>query len=113
MTWHAVHEMTSDIVVHEATRVCAKLKDGIWREPLPVYSSHLTNYKELEVGRRMREARQKAGFTLRDLSRRAKTSAAQLSNIETGKAVMTFDSFSRLAGHSQYRRRRCPTAPSP
>jgi len=42
MTWHAVHENDQRHRCARSHRVCAKLKDGIWREPLPVYSSHLT-----------------------------------------------------------------------
>ena len=49
---------------------------------MPVYSSHLLQYPELNLGKRIREARQRQGLTLRQLARRLETSSARLSQIE-------------------------------
>ena len=55
---------------------------------MPVYTSHLTEYNALEIGRRIRGERHRVGLTLQRLARRCKFSAARLSRIENGHHVL-------------------------
>ena len=64
---------------------------------MPVYvqggGEHLVSW----TSNNLRAARQKAGLTLRGLSRRAKVSPAQLSKLETGKATLDLEQLEQLA----------------
>lgn len=64
---------------------------------MPVYSSHLVDYQGLGVGKRIREERQRKGYTLRQLAERIKISPAQLSNIETDKTVLDVGQLAAIA----------------
>jgi transcriptional regulator with XRE-family HTH domain len=52
---------------------------------MPVYSSHLLRPGELNLGERIREARQQQGVTLKQLADRMDTSSARLSQIENDR----------------------------
>jgi len=56
--------------------------ENVNSRPVPLYSSHLLRYEELRLGDRVRQARQRSGLTLRQLSSRLRTSSARLSQIE-------------------------------
>jgi transcriptional regulator with XRE-family HTH domain len=64
---------------------------------MPVFSSHLVDYKGLGVGKRIREERQRRGLTLRQLSERMAVSEAKLSNIETDKTALDLNELAQLA----------------
>ena len=64
---------------------------------MPVYSSHLVDYRGFAVAARIREERQQRGLTLRELASQVGFSAAQLSNIETGKTVLDLAELSAIA----------------
>jgi len=64
---------------------------------MPLYSSHLLQYGELRLGERIREARQAAGLTLRQLADRLATSSARLSQIENERLRLDLDDVLRLA----------------
>jgi transcriptional regulator with XRE-family HTH domain/quercetin dioxygenase-like cupin family protein len=64
---------------------------------MPVYSSHLVDYRRLGVGRRIREERQKRNLTLRQLAEGIFVSEAKLSNIENDKVSLDLDELERLA----------------
>jgi transcriptional regulator with XRE-family HTH domain/uncharacterized cupin superfamily protein len=49
---------------------------------MPVYSSHLLRYADLRLGQRVRDARVRNGWTLKELASRAAVSPARLSEIE-------------------------------
>ena len=55
---------------------------------MPVYSSHLLSYSDLRIGLRIREVRQRLGFTLHDLAARSGLSASRLSKIENEEHVL-------------------------
>src|SRR5262245_7833150 len=65
---------------------------------MPVYSSHLVDYRGFAVSERIRQERQRRGLTLRDVSQLVGFSAAQLSNIETGKTVLDLAELGAIAG---------------
>jgi transcriptional regulator with XRE-family HTH domain len=54
---------------------------------MPVYSSHLVRYEDLDLGGRIREQRQRQGLKLKEVAARVNISAARLSEIETGRHV--------------------------
>jgi transcriptional regulator with XRE-family HTH domain/quercetin dioxygenase-like cupin family protein len=54
---------------------------------MPVHSSHLVPYSNLDLGHRIRGVRQRAGLTLHALAARSGCSAARLSQIENGEHV--------------------------
>ncbi|MEX2016350.1 MAG: helix-turn-helix transcriptional regulator, partial [Candidatus Hydrogenedentales bacterium] len=58
---------------------------------MPVFSSHLLDYKRLGVGHRIREERQRKRLTLRQVAARVDLSEATLSNIETEKVAPDLD----------------------
>lgn len=64
---------------------------------MPVFSSHLLDYKGLGIGKRIREERQRKGHTLRELARKIGASEAKLSNIETGKVSLDLAELGQLA----------------
>lgn len=64
---------------------------------MPVYSSHLVDYRGLGVGRRIREERQRKKITLRQLAEKVYVSEAKLSNIENDKVSLDLAELSRLA----------------
>jgi transcriptional regulator with XRE-family HTH domain len=64
---------------------------------MPVFSTHLLDYKGLGIGRRIREERQRKGYTLRALAARIGTSEPKLSNIETGKVSLDLAELSQIA----------------
>lgn len=64
---------------------------------MPVYSSHLVDYEGFAVAGRIRGERQRRGLTLRQLAQKVGFSAAQLSNIETGKTVLDLAELSAVA----------------
>ncbi len=65
---------------------------------MPVYRSHLAHtYADLEVGLRVREARQRQGLTLREVSERADISMAQLSRIENERQMLEVGQAAALA----------------
>jgi transcriptional regulator with XRE-family HTH domain/quercetin dioxygenase-like cupin family protein len=49
---------------------------------MPLYSSHLLEYEQLNLGARIREARQRLGLTLKQLAERVESSPARLSQVE-------------------------------
>lgn len=51
----------------------------------------------VDLGRRIRENRERLGLTQRELSRRASYDAVQLSRVETGDAVPRSDALLRIA----------------
>jgi transcriptional regulator with XRE-family HTH domain len=55
---------------------------------MPVYSSHLVRYDDLNLGQRIREERRRQGWTLKDLSLKVSISIARLSEIETGRHLL-------------------------
>lgn len=55
---------------------------------MPVYSSHLTSYKALQLGARIREQRQRVNVTLKELASRVSISTARLSEIENGHHLL-------------------------
>jgi transcriptional regulator with XRE-family HTH domain len=65
---------------------------------MPVYSSHLLQYRDLNLGARVREARQRKGLTLRDLARKAATSSARLSQVENERIRLSLEDVLQLAG---------------
>jgi transcriptional regulator with XRE-family HTH domain/uncharacterized cupin superfamily protein len=67
------------------------------KQDMPVYSSHLVDYRGFAVPARIREERQQRGLTLRALANQVGFSAAQLSNIETGKTVLDLAELSAIA----------------
>lgn len=58
---------------------------------MPVYSSHLLEYEHLQLGDRIRQARQTRGLTLKDLAARVNTSPARLSQIENERVRLDVD----------------------
>jgi transcriptional regulator with XRE-family HTH domain/uncharacterized cupin superfamily protein len=64
---------------------------------MPVFSSHLLDYKGLGVFARVREERQRKGCTLREVAARIGVSPAQLSKIETGKTPLDCSQLAALA----------------
>lgn len=64
---------------------------------MPVFSSHLVDYKGLEVGKRIREDRRRQGLTLREVAERMGLSEATLSNIETDKVPVDLTELGRIA----------------
>ena len=54
---------------------------------MTVYNSHVLEYADLELGRRVRQERQQQGLTLKQLAAAAGVSVARLSEIETGLHV--------------------------
>src|SRR5258708_3926740 len=64
---------------------------------MPVYSSHLLQYRDLNLGARIREARQRKGFTLRDLAHKAATSSARLSQVENDRIRLSLEDVMQLA----------------
>jgi transcriptional regulator with XRE-family HTH domain/quercetin dioxygenase-like cupin family protein len=66
-------------------------------EHMPVYSSHLVDYRGLGVGRRIRDERQKRKMTLRQLAGAIFVSEAKLSNIENDKVSLDLGELERLA----------------
>lgn len=64
---------------------------------MPVFSSHLVDYKGLEVGKRIRDERRRKGLTLRRLAERMGLSEATLSNIETDKVSLDLTELGRIA----------------
>jgi transcriptional regulator with XRE-family HTH domain/quercetin dioxygenase-like cupin family protein len=64
---------------------------------MPVFSTHLLDYKGLGIGRRIREERQRKGYTLRELAAQIGTSEPKLSNIETGKVSLDLAELSQIA----------------
>jgi transcriptional regulator with XRE-family HTH domain/quercetin dioxygenase-like cupin family protein len=64
---------------------------------MPVYSTHLLAYPELELGRRIREARQRRGLTLRQTARLLETSSARLSQIENEQVRLDLEGVLRFA----------------
>jgi transcriptional regulator with XRE-family HTH domain len=64
---------------------------------MPVYSSHLVDYRGLGVGRRIREERQRKKLTLRQLAEKVYVSEAKLSNIENDKVSLDLAELARLA----------------
>ena len=57
---------------------------------MPVYSSHLLRFEELQLGQRVRQERKRLGWTLKDLSLKVNISSARLSEIETGRHPLDF-----------------------
>jgi transcriptional regulator with XRE-family HTH domain/quercetin dioxygenase-like cupin family protein len=64
---------------------------------MPVYSSHLLAYPELKLGRRIRDARQRRGLTLRQTARLLETSSARLSQIENEHLRLDLEEVLRFA----------------
>ena len=64
---------------------------------MPVYSSHLVPYSDLNIGVRIREVRQRLGFTLHDLAARSGFSTARLSQIENEEHVLDVDQAFAIA----------------
>ncbi len=64
---------------------------------MPVYSSHLLAYSELKLGRRIRNARQRRGLTLRQTARLLGTSSARLSQIENELLRLDLEEVLRFA----------------
>lgn len=64
---------------------------------MPVYSSHLLDYRGLGLEARIRRTRQLKGRSLREVAARAGLSAATLSNIETGKKVPDLRELTKIA----------------
>lgn len=64
---------------------------------MPVFSSHLVDYKGLGIGRRIREERQRKGYTLRQLAEKIAVSEAKLSNIETSKVSLDLGELAQIA----------------
>ena len=64
---------------------------------MPVYSSHLLSYPDLNIGVRIREVRQRLGFTLHDLAARSGLSPARLSQIENEEHVLDVDQAFAIA----------------
>jgi transcriptional regulator with XRE-family HTH domain/uncharacterized RmlC-like cupin family protein len=64
---------------------------------MPVYSSHLVNYRDFGVGERIREERQRKQLTLRQLAERVNVSEAKLSNVENAKVSLDLAELSQLA----------------
>jgi transcriptional regulator with XRE-family HTH domain len=64
---------------------------------MPVYSSHLVDYRGLGVGKHIREQRISKQLTLRQLAERINVSEAKLSNVENGKVSIDLDELSRIA----------------
>jgi transcriptional regulator with XRE-family HTH domain len=63
---------------------------------MPVYDSHLRRYEDLRVGKRIREERQRKGFTLKNLSDQVSISVARLSEIENDRHVPDVDQTSAI-----------------
>jgi transcriptional regulator with XRE-family HTH domain len=64
---------------------------------MPVYSSHLRGYHDLNFGQRIREERQRKGLTLKELASRLDVSIAKVSQIETGQHVLELRQASSIA----------------
>jgi transcriptional regulator with XRE-family HTH domain len=64
---------------------------------MPVYGSHRVPHDRLEIGRRLRQARQRRGLTLRELSQAAGLSIAALSQIETERRPLDVEYALALA----------------
>ena len=64
---------------------------------MPVFSSHLVDYKGLEVGKRIRDERRRKGLTLRRLAEHMGLSEATLSNIETDKVSLDLTELGLIA----------------
>lgn len=63
---------------------------------MPVFSSHLSDYHELDLGQRIRDERQRRKLTLGNVSRKAGISTARLSQIENGLVVPDFAVLIRI-----------------
>ena len=64
---------------------------------MPVYGSHLVDYRGLGVGRRIREERQRQELTLRQLAGRVYMSEAKLSTIENDKVSVDLTELAQFA----------------
>lgn len=64
---------------------------------MPVYSSHLRDYHDLNFGQRIREERQRKRLTLKELASRLEVSIAKVSQIETGQHVLDLRQVSAIA----------------
>jgi len=64
---------------------------------MPVYSSHLLQYADLELGRRIRQARQAQGLTLRHVAKHLRTSSARLSQIENERLRLSLEDVLQIA----------------
>ena len=64
---------------------------------MPVFSTHLLDYRGLGIGKRIRDERQRKGYTLRELANRIGISEPKLSNIETGKVSLDLAELSDIA----------------
>ena len=64
---------------------------------MPVFSSHLTDYEGLGVGRRIRAERQRRGLKLREVAEKLGWSAAKLSNIENDKLAIDLAQLRQMA----------------
>ena len=64
---------------------------------MPVYGSHLVDYRGLGVGRRIREERQRQKLTLRQLAGRVYVSEAKLSTIENDKVSVDLTELAQFA----------------
>ncbi len=64
---------------------------------MPVFSSHLTEYEGLGVGKRLREERRNKHMTLRDVAARTGLSEATLSNMENEKVALDLAELAQLA----------------
>ena len=52
---------------------------------MPAHTSHLLKSDDMEIGERIRDARQRQGVTLKTLAARVETSAARLSQIQNDR----------------------------
>jgi transcriptional regulator with XRE-family HTH domain len=65
---------------------------------MPVFNSHPSfQFQDLGIGARITEERRARKITLRQLAKKVKISAAQLSNIENGKAKLNLGQVSSIA----------------
>jgi transcriptional regulator with XRE-family HTH domain/quercetin dioxygenase-like cupin family protein len=64
---------------------------------VPVFSSHLPDYKRQGICHRIRQERVRKGLTLRQLAGRVAISEAKLSNIENGKVTLELSELAELA----------------
>jgi transcriptional regulator with XRE-family HTH domain/uncharacterized cupin superfamily protein len=72
-------------------------RKGESRAWMPVFSSHLVDYKGLGVGKSIREERRRKGLTLRQVAARIGVSEATVSNIETEKTSPDLAELARVA----------------
>lgn len=64
---------------------------------MPVYGSHLVDYRGLGVGRRIREERQRQKLTLRQLAEKVYMSEAKLSTVENDKVSIDLAELAQFA----------------